>query len=406
MKSLIIEGKNTFSDWGMVLTSKELTPPTPKYYKVDVPGGDGSINLTHALSGDTSYHNRSQRFVFTLIDRGVDFERAKTGISNALHGKEFDYQLSWDPGYTYRGWFTVDEYVTEKALNQLAITIDAEPYKSKGLKTEFFNVSDGITAHLSSGRKRVKPILEFSADVIVVFEGKRYVIPKGSHTINDVWFKQGVNEITFVLADQRKYITWGELERFSWRELKQKAYWEWYKGIEKHSVSKIVIEGMETPVTGVIAFTATDNAGNVFTQELNLGDLKLARVGDDFDTVTIYDGSAFVRKIIDDAAMTALPLPKSYALSFPVMFSNEAEIVSLVHDSSANVTYETETINVALDYSRAKYADYVEGGKAAATFGEMEMSTWAQLTMINNGAVAVSDTPQESVFVQYEWSDL
>lgn len=409
MRSLIIEGMDTFADWGLVLSSKELNPPAPKFYTVDIPGGDGNINLTKALNDDTVYENRTQEFVFTQYLRGESFEGLKTSISNFLHGQEFDYKLSWDPDYTYHGWFTVDKYGTDGALNQITITVEADPYKSKGMKFETFNVSDGFVAYLPSGRKRVRPVFEFSEDTVVVFEGRRYVVPKGSHTINDVWLKMGTNEVTFVLAGLQSHITHGEMAKFTNDDLAKKKNWELYKGIEKHYVSKIVVTPGESDLTGVITFTATDSKGNVFTQTLDLGDVTVAKSGDVSDKVVISGGYAVVEKWVDvdeDGTKTVLPLAQSVTLECPELFSNYGEIVSLTHDSTANVTYSTAKMNTELVMRKALNSDYMDGGDYAMTNSQMSSHNHAQLTMINVGEQEVTKESQESVWVKYEWLDL
>lgn len=405
MISMKVAGKDTYNDLGLVMTVEEMKPPAMKSYKVDVPGGNGSINLTKALNGDAVYENREMTFLFTLANEGDDFEEKKTAISNLLHGQEYDFSLSFDPKYTYHGWFSVDAYERKGNLKQIKVVVDADPYKSMGLKTDFFNVTGGIVAYLSSGRKLTKPTFEFSGDTIVAFEGDRYVLPKGTHTINDVCFKQGVNEITFVPAGITSHITWGEAAKNTWSEFKTRPLYEWYKGLTRYYVSKIVVTAAQTAVTGAITFTATDANGGTITQTLDLGDLSIQAVGDEADTITIFDGVAHVRKIID-ADGAVLPLPQSYTFDFPMLFSNDAEITGLTHDSLATVTYETADRNTEKVIKAATWADYMEGGDHAMSWGEANGYTWAQLRNIDTGESRVYDVETESVFVQYEWSDL
>lgn len=403
--SMDVAGKNTYDDLGLIMTVEEMKPPAMKSYKVDVPGGNGSINLTKALNGDAVYDNRAMTFLFTLANEGDDFEEKKTYISNLLHGQEYDFSLSFDPKYTYHGWFSVDAYERKGNLKQIKVVIDADPYKSMGVKTDFFNVTGGIVAHLSSGRKLVNPVFEFSGDTIVVFEGKRYILPKGIYTINDVYFRQGVNEVTFVPAGITSHITWGEAAKHTWNEFKARPLYEWYKGLTRHYVSRIVLTAVETPVTGVVTFTATDANGGTFTQALDLGDLSIQAVDGEADTITIFDGVAHVRKIID-ADGSVLPLPQSYTMDFPVMFSNDAEITGLTHDSLATVAYETAETNTEKVIKAAMWADYMAGGDHVMTWDEAKGYTWAQLRNIDTGENRVYDVETESVFVQYEWSDL
>ena len=62
---LIVNGVDLSVTYQMVLLDGyTLEPPKPKTYTVDIPGGNGVIDLTEALTGDVSYSNRTQKFTF------------------------------------------------------------------------------------------------------------------------------------------------------------------------------------------------------------------------------------------------------------------------------------------------------------------------------------------------------
>ena len=83
---LIVNGVDLTEKFKMVLSDGyTLTPPSPKTYIIDIPGGHGKLDLTESLFGDVPYDNRKQEFTFYIINV-EDFEKAKTEISNMLHG--------------------------------------------------------------------------------------------------------------------------------------------------------------------------------------------------------------------------------------------------------------------------------------------------------------------------------
>ena len=52
--------KNSWSDWYLVPSSRPvINPPEPKFNTVDIPGANGSIDLTEVVSGDVVYQNRT-----------------------------------------------------------------------------------------------------------------------------------------------------------------------------------------------------------------------------------------------------------------------------------------------------------------------------------------------------------
>lgn len=212
---LIVDGVDLTVRFQMILLDGyTLSPPEPKTYTVDIPGGDGVIDLTQSLTGDVAYKNRQQTFTFMVVNPD-SFERVKTDVSNFLHGKGFDYQITMDPGYTYHGRFTVTEYshalyAYPGLVGTFTISVDAEPYKLKGHMTYRLNATGGKMFRLESGRKPVHPVVECTQPCKVRWGNVLTQVPAGTYRLNDVLFTQGYNEI-YINSWTFYNITWGEL---------------------------------------------------------------------------------------------------------------------------------------------------------------------------------------------------
>lgn len=212
---LIVDGVDLSIRFRMILLDGyTLSPPEPKTYTVDIPGGDGVIDLTSALTGDVAYSNRPQSFTFMVVDPD-SFERVKTDVSNFLHGKSFDYQMTMDPGYTYHGRFSVTEYshavyAYPGLVGVFTVDIDADPYKSKGLQTYKLNATGGKMFRLESGRKPVHPVIECAQPCKVRWKNVIVQVPAGTYRLNDVLFTEGYNDI-YINSWTFYNITWGEL---------------------------------------------------------------------------------------------------------------------------------------------------------------------------------------------------
>lgn len=227
---LIVDGVDLSIRFQMILLDGyTLSPPEPKTYTVDIPGGDGVIDLTSSLTGDVAYNNRSQEFTFMVVNPD-SFERVKTDVSNFLHGKSFDYEMTMDPGYTYHGRFTVGEYSHAKyaypgLVGAFTISVDAEPYKLKGHMTYKLNATGGKMFRLESGRKPVHPVVECTQPCKVRWGNVLTQVPAGTYRLNDVLFTQGYNEI-YINSWTFYNITWGELgqgaaHQMTWDEAAQ-----------------------------------------------------------------------------------------------------------------------------------------------------------------------------------------
>ena len=211
---LIVGGVDLTMRFKMVLLDGyELNPPAPKTYTVDIPGGDGVIDLTTALTGDVVYENRSQKFTFACI-KVEDFENVKMEVSNFLHGRAFDYQITMDPEYTYHGRFTVETYTHQMYANGrlglIEISVDAEPYKLKKHCVYKLDGTGGQMFRLESGRKPVHPTIECEVPCQVTWKDELIIVPAGTYRLNNVLFQDGYNEI-YINSRSFWNITWDEI---------------------------------------------------------------------------------------------------------------------------------------------------------------------------------------------------
>lgn len=227
---LIVDGVDLTVRFQMILLDGyTLSPPELKTYTVDIPGGDGVIDLTQSLTGDVAYKNRQQEFTFAIFNPD-SFERIKTEVSNFLHGKEFDYQISMDPGYTYHGRFSVKEYshtlyAYPGLVGTFSIDIDAQPYKLKKHMSFKLNATGGKMFTLESGRKPVHPVMECSQPCRVRWKNRIVNVPAGTYRLNDVVFHHGQNDI-YINSWRLYNITWYELgksqtHQMTWEEAKK-----------------------------------------------------------------------------------------------------------------------------------------------------------------------------------------
>lgn len=94
-----IGDKHTFQDWGLLLISISISSPEAKTKVIEIPGGDGCIDLTEAF-GPVRYKNRTIVCSFILIDRRPDrWHEVSSQIKNYCHGKKMKVIMDSDPGY-------------------------------------------------------------------------------------------------------------------------------------------------------------------------------------------------------------------------------------------------------------------------------------------------------------------
>ena len=134
--SITFGDKNTWDDWRLVPASRPLfNPPAQKVKTLDIPGGDGVIDLSQALTGYPVYQNRTGSIEFIVMNDFKPWHMAYSDIMDYLHGQTMRAILEDDPEYFYEGRFTVNAWKSEKDWSRLVIDYDVGPYKWKNLSS-------------------------------------------------------------------------------------------------------------------------------------------------------------------------------------------------------------------------------------------------------------------------------
>lgn len=190
---------HSYDDLSLVLSEKDIPPAKPKTTYIDVPGADGSLDLTES-HGEVKYKNRDCKFTFTMLPSDkADFEEKKTEISNLLNGKMCKITLDIDPDYYYQGRCTVDDYLQDRNLKQFVVSAQVKPYKFKQNVTVVIVTLSGTekTVQLNNGRRAVSPFIDCTNDnTIIDFGGATYNLSAGTHKVIDIQLKEGSNALT------------------------------------------------------------------------------------------------------------------------------------------------------------------------------------------------------------------
>lgn len=131
--SLIINGYNTWENWGLVPETRPLVaPPKVKTNYIDIPGADGALDYTSFQSG-VHYQNREGSWKFIVHNdntNGLTWAERYSQLIGYIHGKECIVVLEDDPAYFYRGRLAVDEWDSGRNWSTVSIEYNLEPYKN------------------------------------------------------------------------------------------------------------------------------------------------------------------------------------------------------------------------------------------------------------------------------------
>lgn len=190
---------HSYHDLNLILSGSDIPPAEPKETYVDIPGADGTVDLTEAV-GEVRYNDRTCKFTFTMApDDAMTWEEKKTEISNLLNGRTAQITLDKDEEYYYIGRCRVDEYLSDKRINQIVITARVRPYKLKQSET-ILQYPLSITPKpicIQNARKSVSPYIECTNNnTSVKFGLKSFALKAGTNKVLDIVFVKGDNYLT------------------------------------------------------------------------------------------------------------------------------------------------------------------------------------------------------------------
>lgn len=217
LQSVSINGIDMLSTYRMALANRHcVQPPVPKTIYQDVPGADGSLDLSTAIAGRIIYERR----VITLnFGCGYPMDKWPEVFSEILrnfHGREGKLIFDDDPMYYYAGRMTVSEYSRARTLGTFTISVNADPYKyeltasdedwlwdsfsfEKGVIRDYkeLEVSGSLSLNVPGTQRWVIPEITVSATMTVSYGGKDYELKQGTNKIYDIVIKEGENMLMF-----------------------------------------------------------------------------------------------------------------------------------------------------------------------------------------------------------------
>lgn len=190
---------HSYRDLGLVLTSKEVSAPSPKTYYVDIDGADGQLDFTDAF-GTVKYEEREISLKFSWLTPSTDYLKKWSEIQNLLHGMKFRITFDSDPDFYYIGRCDLNKWTLDKVIGSFTVKVSAEPYKYHREVTVITEEIQGSkTFVLKNDRKQVMPIFHASARMTIAMNGDAVTIEAGQSGYNSSLILSAGN--TFVTVE-------------------------------------------------------------------------------------------------------------------------------------------------------------------------------------------------------------
>ena len=212
MGKVFFDGKDTYTEYGLLLASKSISLPEVRTNMIDVPGRDGLLDASEVLTGEVTYKNRTITLKLTGVDTvsGKKWPATISDFCNKVHGKRVKITFPEDTAHFYSGRCSVGKVGLVKMMQTIPVTVDCDPWKYKNAKTTVSR-SDLGTAYkqlsLPNERRPVIPTITVAQDTTLLWGSSTINISAGDHILPSIRLAAGSNPLKVKVASGTGSIT-------------------------------------------------------------------------------------------------------------------------------------------------------------------------------------------------------
>lgn len=213
MNTIILNDKDLFKEYGLILNSYSEKLPIPKINKIEIPGLDGYLDITEALTGRPVYGEREIIAKFTALGRNIA-EAKLSNFLNEFHGKKVKLVLPDRYGYL-EGRCVMDGKERNPVCGVITASFVCQPFFYDNTEAgdpdwlwDPFSFEQGIiyptsyaisgetTINVPSAPKSSTPTIKSTADMTLTFKGETYHIKTGENRMTGMALENGDNIMT------------------------------------------------------------------------------------------------------------------------------------------------------------------------------------------------------------------
>lgn len=197
------EQYHTLKDWGLAIGNNNYigTPELEENY-IQVPGMDGVLDMTEAVTGRPIFKSREIKVNFGGLRERQSWDSVISDMRNKIHGQKIKLTFDNDPDYYWIGRAEIVDFDRSRDLGTFTLSLpNADPYKydinssaddwewdpfnfETGLIRYIGNVTvDGsITVNIPPGKMLTAPVfnvIKIETQLTVTLDEKTYDLKKG-----------------------------------------------------------------------------------------------------------------------------------------------------------------------------------------------------------------------------------
>lgn len=192
------DGKDTYSEFGLILAKKEIGLPQAQTNMQLVPGRNGLLDLSTALDGEIHYKNRTIKLTFIAAKSEKTWADTLGAFCFAVHGQTCKIVFDEDADHYYKGRCTVSKHTLSNGKQTIVTTCDCQPFRTRitpSVASKSLTTTDVIIQLVNDGRPII-PIIECTAETVLTWQGSSIALSAGAHTVPAIRLPHGRSELT------------------------------------------------------------------------------------------------------------------------------------------------------------------------------------------------------------------
>ena len=177
------------------LEGREVTAPQVRRITETIPGRNGVLDYTSAITGYPTYENRIIRLILCIHkDEKAELEAARDNIFKLVHGKKVNISFS-DINGVFTGTGQIEAEEEGLRFKRLTISVDVYPYRFTGIKKiEIIATAEGVTKDFEINMP-VSPYMENENEITIEAGNTKITKKAGKFSVDELVLKPGHNQI-------------------------------------------------------------------------------------------------------------------------------------------------------------------------------------------------------------------
>lgn len=214
-----INGTDTLDAYGLMLCDDlTISEPEPRTAYVEIPGADGFLDLTEALTGGVNYGMREISFsLFAVHDiiagtrtpaTEAHFSEIRRRMYLNFHGRKVRLWTPDDPDHYYLGRIRIGEK-SGYNTGMIGVTMEAQPWRYRNEVSTMTITGDG-SVMIPNEHKPSTPTFTVATGGARVGYLRTYTLLAGENTFPELVFHEGNNGVSFSGVTDPITVTWQE----------------------------------------------------------------------------------------------------------------------------------------------------------------------------------------------------